>query len=399
MRAGGFIRSAVGLCGIAALAGFLCLPLAAAQPKATEPKPAVRPDAGAESVSALVRRLGDKSHIERQRAQRLLAEIGTPAKDALLAARNDADAEIRFRVRQLLKRVLDLDFERKLETFIISPDELGDDLLPGWRRYRELAGEDHAVRRLFVEMQRAERDFLAAAEASPEAAGELLELRCQQLQQAMQPTDFDEEEALTLGDIAALLFVAGKPDVTISSQAAAYVNNFSHQKPMQEAIGRGEYVEPLRALLGGWVGRRFEDNMVTYQNLHVALRYNLKQAVEPAAEMAVRKDAPANLRPYAILAVGKLGGKAQLPVLEPLLNDETEFTLHGRDNQVIRTQIRDVALAVMVHLTHQKLRDYGFDHFALNSLLLFNPGSLGFSKPEARDQALAKWRTWAESQR
>lgn len=393
MRAGGFIRSAASLSGAAVFSGLLCLPIAAAEPQA-----AGRLETSAESASALVRQLGDKSHLRRQRAQRLLEQIGTPAKDALLAARNDADAEIRFRVRQLLERVLDLDFERTLETFVISPEESGGDLLPGWPRYRELAGEEHAARRLFVEMQRAEREFLAAAEASPEAAGELLELRCQQLQQAMQPTDADDE-VLTLGDIAALLFVAGKPDVAISTQAAAYVNNFSHQKPMQVAIGRGEYVEPLRALLGGWVGRRFEDNMVTYQNLHVALRYNLKQALDPAAEMAVRKDAPAHLRPYAILAVGKLGDKAQLPVLEPLLDDKTEFTLHGRDNQEIHTQIRDVTLAVMVHLTGQKLRDYGFDHFALNPLLLFNPGSLGFSKPEVRDQALAKWRKWAESQR
>lgn len=396
MRSGGFIRFGAGCFLLAALLGPSGLARAGADSKASEamadPAQAVR----------LVRQLGDKSFLKRQQAQRLLGDMGLAAKEALLAARGDLDPEIRFRVGQLLERVLEIDFQRALDEFVSSDsDSAGGDgnapALPGWRRFRQLAGGSHAARRLFGEMQRAERELLAMGETRPMIAGEMLEVRCQQLQEALQPAD-DEDEVLSLGTICALLFVAGNSEVTLSTQGAAYVNNFSHQASLQEAIGAGEYVEPLRALLGGWVERRFDDNMVTYQNVQLALAYNLRQALEPAAALANRKDAPAHLRPYGVLAVGKLGGKDQLAKLEPLLGDATEFTMHGRDNQQIRTQIRDVALAVMVHLSGQKLIDYGFDHFSLNPRWLFNPGSLGFNTPEAREKALAKWRAWAASQ-
>ncbi|HUY88583.1 MAG TPA: hypothetical protein VMV10_07610 [Pirellulales bacterium] len=401
MRAGGLIRCA---------ANLWVLPLWLGSPgfaaAAAEPAPCESDASGAIDAAKLVRQLGDKSYRRRQQAQRLLGEMGVSVKDALIAARDDADAEIRFRAGQLLERALELDFQRSLENFVASPPEpagndpasepAADQVLPGWRRFRQQVGGDLAARRLFVEMQRAERELLAISEARPRVAGELLEMRCQQLQEAMQPAD-EEDEVLTLGSICALLFVAGDPDVELSTQGAAYVNNFSHQTPLQEAIRAGEYVEPLRSLLGGWVHRRFDDNMVTYQNVQLALRYNLREALGPAAALALRKEVPAHLRPYGVLAMGKLGGKDQLPALEPLLDDATEFTLHGRDNQQTRTQIRDVALAVMVHLSGQELIDYGFDHFSRNPSWLFNPGSLGFSKPETREKALAKWRAWAAS--
>ena len=401
MRAGGSMRLAASLGGLALFFGGVSMAIAAADAPPSGP---MTPGADA---ARLVRQLGDQSYLKRQQAQRLLAEMGLAAKDALLAARNDPDAEIRFRAGQLLERVLEIDFQRTLESFLASApesasdastaDDANDKTLPGWRRFRQQIGGDHGARRLFVEMQKAERELLALSESRPAVAGEMLELRCQELQEALQPAD-DEDEVLSLGSICTLLFVAANPDVPLSTQGAAYVNNFSHQPPLQQAIGAGEYVEPLRALLGGWVARPFDDNMVTYQNVQLALRYNLRQAIEPAAALANRAEAPAHLRPYGVLALGKLGGKAQLPALTPLLDDTTEFTMHGRDNQQIRTQIRDVALAVMVHLSGQKLIDYGFDHFSLNPSWLFNPGSLGFSKPEAREQALAKWRAWAETQ-
>lgn len=347
------------------------------------------------SAAELVRQLGARSYLKRQRAQRMLQEMGVPAKEALQAALDDPDAEIRYRAAQALEHVLDLDFQQKLETFLTSSDECGDDCLPGWRRYREQVGRGHAARRLFVEMQRAERELLQAAQAQPAAAGKLLELRCQQIQHAMQSADADDDQPLGVGSIAALLFVAGKRDVEISTQGASYVNNFSNQPSLHSALSAGTLIEPLRGLLGVWVSRHFEDTMVAYQNLHLAMRYDLKTAIDPAVDLASRTEIPAQRRPIAILALGKLGDERQLPALSALLDDKAEFTVHDRNGHEIRTQIRDVALAVMVHLTGQELRDYGFDHYASHPTWLFNPATLGFKSIEAREEALAKWRKWA----
>lgn len=378
---------------------FLTALLAAAAPLLAETKPTLPMtdlSVPASAPAVLVRQLGDKSYLTRQRAQRRLQEIGVPAKVALQAALNDSDAEIRFRARQALEHVLNLDFQQKLETFLAASTDCEDDCLPGWQRFRELLGQGHAARRLFVEMQRAERDLLEAAQAQPASAGELLELRCQQIQYEMQSADSSDEQPLSVGSIAALLFVAGKPDVTISTQAASYLNNFSNQPSFHAALSSGTLVEPLRGLLSVWVGRHFDDTMVAYQNFLLAMRYDLKAAIEPAAELAARKEIPAQQRSSAILALGKLGDKRQLPALQSLLDDTSEFTVHGRDGQEVRTQIRDVALAVMVHLSGQNLRDYGFDHFSLHPTWLFNPATLGFKSIEAREQALEKWRKFAK---
>ncbi len=390
MHVGGLVRrSAARLLGRWPAALLL---LAAATLRA-ETEPAGKPTAP--SSHDLVHQLGDKSFLVRQRAQRKLLEMGVPAKDALQAALDNPDAEVRYRARQVLEQVLDLDFQRQLETFLASAGDGSGDGLPGWQRYRQQVGETHAARRLFVDMQRAERDLLQTVAARPSSAGELLELRCQQLQHEMQAADSNEEQPLGIGSIAAFLFVASNPEVTISTQAGSYVNNFANQPTLHEALSSGAVVDPLRELLSVWTGRSFEDNMVAYQNLQLAMRYNLKAALEPAAELAARKEIPAQQRPFAILALGKLGDKRQLPALEPLLDDKTEFTLHGRDGHEVRTQICDVALAVMIHLSGQNLRDYGFDHFSSHPTWLFNPGTLGFKSKESREQAMAKWRKWA----
>jgi hypothetical protein len=351
--------------------------------------------AEAPAAAELIRQLGAGSYVKRQQAQRMLEAMGVPAKEALQAALDNPDAEIRYRAAQVLEHVLDLDFQQKLETFLSSSGECSDDCLPGWQRFREQVGRSHAARRLFVEMQRAERELLQAAQAQPAAAGELLELRCQQIQHEMQSADADDEQPLGVGSIAALLFVAGKRDVEISTQGASYVNNFSNQPSLHSALSAGTLIEPLRGLLSVWVSRHFEDTMVAYQNLQLAMRYDLKTAIKPAAELASRKEIPAQQRPFAILALGKLGDERQVPALSSLLEDKAEFTVHGRDGEEIRTQIRDVALAVMVYLTGQELRDYGFDHYVSHPTWLFNPATLGFKSVEAREEALMKWRKWA----
>jgi hypothetical protein len=89
-----------------------------------------------------------------------------------------------------------------------------------------------------------------------------------------------------------------------------------------------------------------------------------------------------------------------------LLKDETVCAVQhipqaGQPNGVnmqVQTRICDVALAVMVKLSGQQLRDYGFTRVQENSMMLYNVSSLGFVEDPQRQTALKKWGEWSKAQ-
>jgi hypothetical protein len=348
-----------------------------------------------------VRCLGDRSYKIREAASRALTEAGPPAKAELLKALNDPDAEIRRRARTILGDVLELDFRARLEAFVADTKGVGHHDLPGWERFRRLLGQDAEARQLFAEMQRAEPGLFEAAEAGPEYVDDAVQARCLQMQQAMQIPGLAARQRPSVGSVAAILFVAADDEVPLSQQVVAYVNSFSYQQPFQQAINGGEKALLLRKLLGGWVRRSLAiDRTTSYQSLLLALRYDLKEGVQPALEALKDAKLPPNMRQYPILLIGKLGGPRHVAALAPLLNDTAVcITQRFNNNTQVDTQVRDVALAVLVRLTGQDLKDYGFRRAQETRIMYLNPASLGFGTQAERDAALKKWHDWVEVQR
>jgi len=79
--------------------------------------------------------------------------------------------------------------------------------------------------------------------------------------------------------------------------------------------------------------------------------------------------------------------------VEPFLKDKTPYAtavpINGKTKY--RTQIRDIALAVLVHLSSQDPKQFGFDRIRKNSLYLFDPHSLAFADDESRATAILHW--------
>src|SRR5262249_39512335 len=119
----------------------------------------------------LVRRLGADDYQVRERASRELFQIGLPAKGALLDGARDADPEVRRGCRDLLPEILEADRQARLAAFIADKDGKETHDLPGWRRYRAIAGEDAAARKLFIDIQKADTGFLSDVDRDPDHAG------------------------------------------------------------------------------------------------------------------------------------------------------------------------------------------------------------------------------------
>lgn len=351
-------------------------------------------------VEQLICQLGDSRYRVRQRASMRLAEIGSPARGRLEQALTSPDPEVRHRVRQLLAYILDLDFEARLAAFSADTEGRLQHDLPCWERYRALAGGEGASRRLFVEMLRAERWLLQAAETSATVASEYLEARCQQWQQSMQHIDPTQRRPPSAGSVLAMLLVGADEEIPISSEAASTIAGFTYQRELQEVMRDADQAAVAHRLLGAWVGRPFEtDSTITYQNIVLALRYNLTEGVPAALGVMAAPGSPPHIRQYGILCVAKLGGASYIDQLEALLDDASPCASFRLNDQEIPTQIRDVALAVLVRLTGQDLRAYGFDRAQENALTYFNTATLGFADESSRQAALERYHEFARQTR
>jgi hypothetical protein len=352
-------------------------------------------------IAELIEQLGAKSYTARRRASRELLAVGAPAKSALLASRGHRDPEVRYRVGELLQTVLELDFHLRLKAFIDDVDGRTEHDLAGWSRYRELVGENGPARRLFAAMQQAERHLLEVVEQDPAAAGELLEERCDDLQAAQQ-VDEQQAQPPSLGSIAAVLFVASDPELSVSPHVGTCVYSLGVQDEMFKAATAGEKTQTVKRLLGAWALRsELVDWAVANQSCVLAVHYRLQEGIELARALLHGDGTPQQVRQVAIQTLAQLGGKQLLPELSALLADRSELAEpsaadHDQDDESIKTLICDVALASLIYLTGQNLEDYGFEEVQSNPVMLFDARTLGFSDSEAREAALKKWKDWAE---
>ncbi len=340
-------------------------------------------------VADLVRQLGDRSFRVRQQAARSLRQIGLPAITALQNAVKSPDLEVRVRAGQLLEDVEQLELERRLELFLRKADNQSDNVLLGWKRYRESVGGDRVARELFVEMQRAEPKLFRMLELGGKELVAEYETRCVELQ-----ADYAHGHLhkTALGSVCTLLFVGSDPTLTVSEQAAGAVYNFAHYNEFRAALSSGEKVSQLRKLLGGWIAR--PGAVATYQRTRLAMRHNLREGLVPALEVLGNGVANWQLQ-YAILAVGKLGGREHVPGLEKLLDNQTVLgTMKSKNQPVFTCEVRDVVLAVILHLTGQDPKQYGFERLRQDSQYLFSPNTAGFKSDAARETAFKKWAEW-----
>ena len=348
----------------------------------------------AEQADQLVRELGDASFRVRERATRQLIELGVPAKAALMQGLKSSDAEIRERCRRVLVGVLEEDYQARVDRFEADRQGAQEHDLPGWPRYRGLVGDSAAARELFVEMQRAESMLLESVTADAEAAAETLALRCEDLQQAVNRPFDDEGRPLSLGSIAAVFFVGSDSRVAVNDRVAAYLHNFSYQPALQTALGGGSKVEPLKRILGAWVARNTGSNNA-YPSLMLAMQYDLREGLAPALNLVRQPGNQPQFLQFALLVIGKFGDKQHVPLLEPLLENSGPLFTQNASGQHLRCEVRDVALAVLLHLTGQDFKDYGLGRVQRNAQMLFNTSTLGFPTESARDAAMKKWKQWS----
>ena len=347
--------------------------------------------------------LGDDVYTVRQRAADQLLDAGAAARGPLLSVAEGPDPEVRAAARRLVTLINESEFQRRLAAFAADTEGRLGLSLPGWDEYRELVGDDPPARELFVEMQQQEGPLLVqffengdSADSSAWASRLLRLLR----RQAVPGRGI---VAPTMGSCATMLFLGSLEKSDVSNQTAMQLIQLIQRPPVREslAVGKGG---TARRLVVAWITHCPNDEQsVLRQRLQLALKYKLSEALPLA--LAVAHGDPKYLtvdpmvRMTAILAVGKFGSDKDTAALEPLLEDQTICVAAGRTldathRKLPEVQIRDVALAVILHLNNQNLTEYGFHRAQHHAENLFLVNMLGLPSDAECLQAAAKWRKW-----
>jgi outer membrane protein assembly factor BamB len=421
--------------------GFFCAVSRGAEP-ANSPPAVSSPDSTAASGSAekldpaaLVRQLGDDSYQARTQAAEQLAELGLKAREALLVGRQDRDPQIRRACRWLLGEVLEADFQQRLKAFQADATDKDDHGFSGWRRFSTIigigpeAGDQYArARSFFIEMLKKETGLMESIPAGPVAKAETMTLRLQQVTQARNLTDSDKRKLPSIETTAALLLIATDP----AMESLEKPNDFStmlsivqypdfymallYQEPTDEEKKKmsekdKSEVEPKLAahfvaqkLLGQWIMRCGSESVLS-SKLNLALNFDLKEGLVPALRIVQnRQMANQSLRAQAIGFVGKWGGLSHAKAISDLLDDDSGLFKGKMGDEQVEIQIRDVALAWLIHLTDQDHAAYQMPRAKANfKTMRDSPTSgyipsyteQGFASDEKREAALKLWKEYA----
>lgn len=341
----------------------------------------------------LVQQLGDPNLQRRDAASRRLVQMGTAAVQATTEGLRHADAEVRQRCRKILENVSRRVHQRQLAEFIEHPER--NVRLPGWERFRAVVGDDATARGLFVDIQKAEPALLRLSEQQDRRRlDERLIERCRSLYQESTQT-FGRGQLISVDSVAALLFITSDKETRPSTEAIALLQMFLFQQGAREAIANGPRKDALKELVSYWL-ESTADRADPRSHVQLAMMHDIPAGSKPAWRLLEQANAPPDHMLIALLAIGRFGTAAEIPKLEPFLNNKSMVMQQQRGNRVVETQVRDVALAVLVHLAGENLADYQLVHVEKAADTLYQPATLYFESDEARTAAIEKWRKRAE---
>jgi len=342
--------------------------------------------------------LGDNAFQVRETASRHLREAGLSARPALRIGLKHQDAEVRIRCRRILAAI-----ERRLENqivkaFLADKDAENDHGMAGWKAVRKALGHGPAIRKLFVDMYRADRELFQAVAQEGGKLNEIFSSRMAEIKQLLThrvPPFRGVRRRIPLATAAALLFVAGDPSVKLTNVTTSYL---IYQSEVNSHLNGGEHKAELLKLVGRFVGREVEDDALAYQNFTLALRFGLRESVPPALKFLAKKDALPQYKAYALLVVGKFGKTKHLEAIKALLNDKTQvYPGRGANGRFPTTQLRDVAMAITIHINGGQLNQFGFTSARMHPQYLFHPSTLRFANDVQREAAFKKFNEWMKT--
>lgn len=374
------------------LAAFLSLPcFAGTQRKPNDPA----------KVEALIQGLKSPSFRARLQAETDCREWGSEMLPALNEALRSPDPELRRRAKLLIERIEGDEHSDSLHAFLQPGSRTS---LPGWSIVDDLVHDTPEVRAAFASILK-DHTELSRALAHPAQIPDEIQRELQNrnllgtIPRTISPVDTsalllllihpEANYSTDLGEIASRMVWAGV------SHAEIDIETLRNPSQSQSSGKNVAILEILRALVTRWVTIPRAGS--PHDRLLTASRLGLPEAVIPAMEIIQKKETP-HLIGSAFVTIANYGGAEEMAIVESLLNDEFELnsSRKSENEATTSTQLRDVALATLIEMTHQDPTQYDMKPFPRDSENRVSAFQVGFeSNTKHREQAIEKWQAWS----
>ncbi len=340
----------------------------------------------------LIGQLGDQSYQVRERAHAKLTGIGLAARRELIAELRNPDLEIRSRVRRIYIDLLYKDFELRLQRFIDDTEGKLEHDLPGWDLYEERIGSSPAERKFFASMVRAEARLLGRIE-SKQGLAEILQERTKQLQ----PYGSYGPTIPQIESIATVILGAAEINSSERDSLISPICNVLNYSPIKSQI-----IDKPDSDVGKRMTREWAEMAARSRNkmlgLMLILNYGFEQSgLTVSREILTKAENFSTSEQYAAICAGRFGGPSEVELLLPLLSQRRlvhTWSTPQAGGKLIKTQLRDTALIMLLHLTKQSPEEYGYRFSRPSAVYVYEVYSCGFTEDEHRDKAHAKWDSW-----
>jgi hypothetical protein len=346
----------------------------------------------------LVLKLGNVKYRDREKAAAELVKMGRAAKLALMEGKNNADPEVQTRCQQLLPQALALDLAFRLERFLKDTDGKLEHDLPLLKPFREKVGADENSRKLFAEMLKIDGALLEMVEDEPSRITQEVQQHYQDMYYQMFGNPFGggirggyQPGLLNAHELCCVLFAASTPAYK-PTQPDWMLSNLYTQPNFTNQLKDEKAGSAYRKVFFTYLDARMDDNTIN-QCVWMLSQHKIKEGADIIAKAL--KDGKAQqvyTKANALCCVGTLGNKDHLKVFTDLLKDDTQVQpFFVRGGQRGSVKVRDVALAMTIHLSGKNPKDYGFEMWNVYPNQLIQYHQLGFAADEDRANAFKKW--------
>jgi hypothetical protein len=360
------------------------------------PAPGVEPPGAPDRLMEWVHALGHRDYQVRERAEQQLLAQGRTAYAAVLRGAADDNAEVRLRCRRLLPLLFDLELKARLDQFAVDVKGKQVHDLPGWERFRRTLGEDRTARDFYAAMVRADGRLMEGVENGPAGlAIEKLLVRCSCLQQRLLPAS-GNKGGLAPPEVGQLLFLGLNPQLQLTTPLCTQINQMLYRQEVRGWFSAGTTAPLMKKLLLLWLERNLDEPNTGYLITNLLNSTQLPELTDLALKVLLDKRAPVHVRASMLISFGKMGQKEVIERIQPLIADETLVSQFAVNQFRGTTLLGDVALAMSVHLSGQKVADYGFEGLKISPASIYSYYRMGFAGDKERLAARQKWKEWRD---
>lgn len=347
----------------------------------------------------LIKLLADKKFRVRDAAEKQLVSLGLASLDALKEGEKHPDLHVQERCRLLQPQIRSLTLQKRIDRFVANRDGPIPSDLPFAQSFLKLTDDSPEARKLYTDVLLVNPQLLDAVDQDKTKGISAFQAFCQEIQQQtqyVQGIDYREQQKLiTRGHVALYFLLSSELSADKTGRISNYGYTFMNAPTLNETLVKDEPANaPFRKLFLNWIEKEPQPYMVQ-RGVQIAADAKMKEALPLVLKLINRKDLQGYSRAQTALLLTRVGTKEHIKEMEPLLEDKTVIGNVGINNKMGSVQMRDVALAVCIKLSGQKISSYPFDVMQgaddnLHQSYIY----CAFTSDERREEAHKQYKDW-----